>query len=63
MQTVSYELVSNGGRSVYAADTLETALARRDALAGRGTRVCVERVQITREPVFPSMTREQEVRS
>lgn len=53
MQTTSYELVSIGGRSVYAADTLPIALTKRDDLAKRGTYVSVERVQVTRVPVFP----------
>lgn len=51
MNTVSYELVSNGGRSVYAAQTLPMARAKRDALAARGTNVRIERVQVTRKAV------------
>lgn len=49
--TTQFELVSKGGRSVYAADTLDAARARAGILAERGTQVRIERVEITRKAV------------
>ena len=48
MRSVSYELVSQGGRTVYSADTLPLARGKQEELAGRGVNVRVERVQIMR---------------
>lgn len=49
--TTQFELVSKGGRSVYAADTLDAVRAQAAMLAARGTQVWIERVDITRKPV------------
>lgn len=48
MKAVSYELVSIGGRTVFAFDTLPQARAKQAELAGRDVNVRVERVQIMR---------------